>query len=495
MGLKVIGYEFLREKLGLSAFACSRPACVAHIAKISVHEDCLAVPATVAPSTEQPLEHLLFALKHEGVNLQILAQSLKHIAAADIIDAFQISPGSKFVRIAAFLWERFNLTELEDLAPAIGSYVALFDEDKYITGNVQRNTRWRVDCNGLGAIGAHGYCPTIEKTSTIQQLLALNTLQRAQQFASALDADLLDRTQSWSYLSETQSSFAIERETPSPSKAEAFVQLLQRASDPQRVTEEYLVQLQNLAMTNPLQHDFQFRNQLNWLHNGGSGALGVTYVPPPPDMVPSIMDGIMAAVNHLPQEVNPLVIGALASFAFVLAHPFMDGNGRLSRFLFHKIVGSSKGMAGMVLPISIAMSRNESDYLAALKSFSAQARKLWQVTMIDEGQYDFQFMGEDTIYRYWNATPCIEFALKMAEQALEIDLKEEARFLRRFDAIYKRVGQEIDLSNNTLSLLIRLILLNDGVLSNTKRKMFLAKGVSELAITFVEKISRDIALD
>lgn len=492
MAEKMVGYEFLRSSLGLSAFPCALPARISNVAKVTNQEDRLAVPALVAPKTENPLDHVLFGLKHEGVNLQILAQALQRISSEQMAEAVQMSPGGKYVRIAAFLWERFNNKVLVGLPDAVGPYVTLFDESKYITGANQRNSRWRVDCNGLGPIGMHGYCPIIEKTSAIQDLLALNTIERAKAFTSTLDADLLDRTLSWSYLSETQSSFAIERETPSNSKAEAFAQLLRHASHPKEVTEEYLVELQNLSMTNPLQHDVQFRNQLNWLHNGGSGALGVTYVPPPPDLIPSIMDALMAIINHTPAGVNPLVIGALASFAFVLAHPFMDGNGRLSRFLFHKVVASTPGLNGMVLPISIAMQRNEKDYLSALKSFSARARKLWRVIMIDEGQYDLRFIGDDAIYRYWDATQCVEFGLRMAEQALELDLKEEVSFLQKFDLAYKKASQYIDINNNSLSLLIRLCLQNDGTLSKTKQKLFLSKGISQKDIDFIENCCKDI---
>ena len=483
----LVGYEFLRSSLGLSAFACALPARVSSVAKITIQEDRLAVPLSVAPQTNLPLAHVLFAIKHEGVNLQILAQSLQRVTSDEMVAAVLESPGGKYVRIAAFLWERFNGVTLEGLPEVVGPYAALFDEDKYIVGPAQRNSRWRVDCNGLGPIGINGYCPMIEKTLAIQSLLALDTLERAKSFASSLDSDLLDRTLAWSYLSETQSSFAIERETPSHSKAEAFAQLLRHASYPEVMTEEYLVQLQNLSMTNPLQHDFQFRNRVNWLHNGGSGALGVTYVPPPPDFIPSMMDALMQMINQPPASVNPLVTGALASFAFVLAHPFMDGNGRLSRFLFHKVVASAQGLDGMVLPISIAMQRNEKEYLAALKSFSAPARKLWRVMMIDEGQYDLQFNGDDAIYRYWDATACVEFGLRMAEQALEIDLKEETRFLQKFDLAYKRVSQAIDVNNNTLSLIIRLCLKNEGSLSKTKQKLFLGKGISQSTISRIEE--------
>ena len=486
----MIGYEFLREHLRLSAFPCAHPARIANVAKVVQGDVFLEVPASVAPATPALLEHLLFALKHEGINLQILAQALPQVPASQIAEAFTKTPASKYLRMVAYLWEQFTGQALDGLPAAVGPYVDLFDATRYITGKPQRNTRWRVDFNGLGSIR---YCPTVERTPLIAELLEKNTLQRAQAFISGMDPDLLERTMSWSYLSETESSFAIERETPTPSKAEAFAELLKQAHDKTPITEAYLVQLQNLAMTNPLLHDVQFRNRTNWLRGSGSGVLGVTYVPPEPDLLPEVMEAIMDLLNNPPPDVSPLVMGAIASFAFVFAHPFMDGNGRLSRFLFHKAVCQSRVLQqGLVLPVSIAMSRHESGYLRALKSFSSPARKLWDVVMIDESSFDFEFRGDATIYRYWDATPCVEFGLQMAEQSLEVDLRQETDFLQKYDAIYKRVSQEIDLNNNNLSLMVRVCLQNKGQFSNTKRKYFLAKGNSDVAMNVVEKIALEV---
>ena len=78
-------------------------------------------------------------------------------------------------------------------------------------------------------------------------------------------------------------------------------------------------------------------------------------------------------------------------------------DGRLSRFLFHKAVCQSEVLQqGLLLPISVAMKRNEADYLQALKSFSAPARRLWDVTMRNDKNFDFSFRGDASIYRYWD---------------------------------------------------------------------------------------------
>ena len=49
---------------------------IGSVTRIERNEHVLAVPGTVAPATEDALSHPLFALKHEGVNMQVQVQVL-----------------------------------------------------------------------------------------------------------------------------------------------------------------------------------------------------------------------------------------------------------------------------------------------------------------------------------------------------------------------------------------------------------------------------------
>ena len=63
-----VGYEFLRRSLGLTGFDVPRPAAVRPVARVMPTDGLVAVPAHVAPHGDDALDHILFALKHEGVN-------------------------------------------------------------------------------------------------------------------------------------------------------------------------------------------------------------------------------------------------------------------------------------------------------------------------------------------------------------------------------------------------------------------------------------------
>ena len=487
--MDLIGYEFLRTSLSLSAFPVRRPARVRPVTRVQDEGDYLAVPRDVAPATSAALDHLLFALKHEGTNLSILVQTMERLAPDTLLGALRHSPNGAYVRIACFLWEVSTGQTLSDL-PAIGGPVAdVFDPRRYVTGRSQRNSKWRVNFNGLGT---PAYCATVERSEVVQAGINADVLSQVNAFLGGLQPGLMDRALAWAYLHETEGSFAIEREAPDEDKARNFVRLLQQAHEGRPVTEQYLVELQSSAVTNPFSKAVQFRTEQNWLRGPARGAAGITYLPPPPDLAHELMRQWMVFANTAPQqpELDPIVAASIASFGLVFIHPFMDGNGRLSRFMFHQTLCQSGRLAnGLILPVSVAMKRHEEDYLQTLKAFSMPARELWRVRWIDEGRYDFEFTGHPSIYRYWDATGCVEFGFRMAQQALDVELQQEAAFLQRYDDLYRQINARYDVQANDLADLILMCLQNDGVVSKNRRKQFSGR-VPEGLFDYLENCAR-----
>lgn len=494
----LVGYAFLRDRWRLSAFPVTCPAKRASVTRITMRNNELLVPPSVAPGYGDPhdpvvgLDHLLFALKHEGVNLQVLSEMMSHITADSLSQAVYRKPNSAPLRIAAYLWEHFTGNQLDDAPEIVASTVPLFDPDRYIVSSAsQKDSRWRVAFNGLGTMD---YCVTVERTKDIQRLLDEDILMQTRIFFKNTDQRIMDRAIAWAYLSETESSFAIERETVPYNKAEAFVMLLRKAFDAHPCNEDYLVHLQNAVITNPLDRAVAFRHTQNWLQNGLRGASGISYLPPPPEMLQQIMPHIIRMANTLHTQVNPLVAASVVSFAFVFAHPFMDGNGRLSRFLFHRTLAQSgKLEADTVLPVSMAMKRHEREYLKALQSFSVPSRGMWNVRWLDGDQFDFRLSGNGTIYRYWDATPVVAFGLDMAKEALRHDLQSEVKLLSIYDAMIHRMEREYDIRNSDLSILALSCIQNGGIVSNNRRKQFHAT-VPEPAFAALEAAWRECSL-
>jgi len=486
--MPTVGYAHLHEALNIRALVPKRTAMVKPVTRITLIGDCLAVPQTVAPAQGSTLEHILFALKHEGVNLGILAQALETVTAEQMLAELAKSPNGVFIRKACFLWESFTGQQLEYQVPVRGSVVALFDPKLYVTGPAIRNSRWRVDFNGLGSLR---YCATVERTAELQALLDLDIIGRARAFMATLPPEMMDRAINWAYLHETRDSFAIEKEEPSEEKSRRFVHLLRQAHEQTELSEDYLVGLQNSTVSNPFDKAVLFRHEQNHLHNGLRGAAGVSYVPPAPDLCRELMEELMRFANHSARQVDPLVAAAVVAFGFVFLHPFMDGNGRLSRFLIHQTLCHSGALQnGLLLPVSVAMKHEESGYLEALKGFSKPAREFWNVTWLDADQMAFEFVGHPSIYRYWDATQCVEFTLQMARRALEVELREETQFLERYDVLVKAVNDRFDVRGSDLSKLVMMCLDNDGKVSKNRRKQF-QYSVPEEVFEFIEQLAAE----
>jgi hypothetical protein len=482
-----IGYQYLCNSLDLTAFGPVRPARLAPVTRILRQDGNLSVPQKSAPQSAEPLDHLLFALKHEGMELQILAEALPKVEPSALLAELRRTPNGSYIRAACYLWEHFTGQQLSDL-PAVGGAIhRLFDPQDYVTGPDQYVSRWRLRFNGLGSLD---YCATVRRTERLQEALQGDVLADVDAFVHSLDRSMLERALSWAYLSETESSYAIEREAPGEDRQRRFVRLLQRAHERAPLSEDYLLELQNEIVANPYARAAQFRQQQNRLRNALRGAGGVTYLPPPPEWVPELMGALMAFSNRSAEDIDPIVFASVVSFGFVFIHPFMDGNGRLSRFLFHHALCRSGRLAeGGLLPVSVAMKHNEAEYLSALQSFSRPARERWSVRMVDDTEFETRFNGHPAMYRYWDATACVEYGFSMARQALDIHLKQEVATIGRYDKVYAAVNARFDLSGDDLATLIISALQNQGVVSKNRRKQFALQVPSE-AFGVIEQHAR-----
>lgn len=468
-----IGYAWIQAALDAPDFLGARKARVAGVSSLQrLPEGALLVPARLAPP-EGWLEQALFAIKHEGVHLGYLAAALRHVSEGEMRDAFLPTPNGAYLRKLCLLWEAFHGHPIAGLeAPAISAaYVKMFDPAEYLTGASRRHPRWRVDFNGLGDLP---FCPVVRQTAELQQALARDVLAEASAFAQSIGQKMLERALSWAYLSETEGSFAIEGETPSHDKTALFAKLLQRAHDQRPLSEDYLVELQNAAINNPYDKAVQFRTEQNRLQGDALGAAGVTYVPPAPELGAELMEHLMQLANQRPAGMNALAHAAAVSFAFVFIHPFMDGNGRLSRFLIHHCLGQSGQLpAGFLLPISVAMKQHEERYLQALTAFSKPARALCDVGWAGDEHYSYQWKpGADVWFRTMDLTEGVVFTLDMAQAALDGHLRQEVVFLGLFDEVARHINARHDLRGSDLATLIVTAYQQGGKLSNNRRKRF-----------------------
>lgn len=80
----------------------------------------------------------------------------------------------------------------------------------------------------------------------------------------------------------------------------------------------------------------------------------------------AVRDAIQALFDLLKEEPEPSVRAVLGHFIFVYIHPYMDGNGRIGRFLMNVMLASG-GYSWTVIPVE---SRDE--YMIALEKASVE---------------------------------------------------------------------------------------------------------------------------
>jgi len=86
------------------------------------------------------------------------------------------------------------------------------------------------------------------------------------------------------------------------------------------------------------------------------------HVPPPPE---AVTDAMSALLDLLESEPTPIVRAVLGHWLFGFIHPYMDGNGRMARFLMNLMMASGG------YPWTIVRTTRRKDYLDALEAASA----------------------------------------------------------------------------------------------------------------------------
>ena len=332
--------------------------------------------------------HLQFALRYEGVNLQLLSLLFNRAGHEELAEWITQSPGSAYARRACFLyeWLTSNKIPIESPVSSKARYVHALDTNIQFGLNTgDRTTRFRVNNN---LPGTPQFCPLVRRTEFLQEIQHKDLRKQTRLTLTRYDEDLVLRAAAFLYLKETQSSFEVEREKPSPERAQRFADLLRQADTGTLLNEERLADLQN-AVVDPRFHEFGWRSEQNWLGDDLGYRQKVDFVPPRPEDVPHLMQGLLdtatkaRAVIHSDDNeqtaeaaLASIILATTIAFGFVFIHPFMDGNGRIHRYLIHEVLANAGFTPrGIVLPVSAVILANLDRYVAVLESFSKPVKE------------------------------------------------------------------------------------------------------------------------
>ncbi|MBB3086635.1 Fic family protein [Geodermatophilus sabuli] len=102
---------------------------------------------------------------------------------------------------------------------------------------------------------------------------------------------------------------------------------------------------------------------------GGSNwhPLSADFVPPPPELVPSLMADLVEYMNGSAHA--PLVQASIVHAQFETIHPFTDGNGRVGRALIHTVLTRRGLTPSAILPVSLVLATSRNRYVEGLTAY------------------------------------------------------------------------------------------------------------------------------
>jgi Fic family protein len=480
----LIGLARLVEELGLRVPAPAvRSEAVRGGRRTKISGDSILEQYPLSYAPTDLLGHLRFAMRYEPVDVGVIAAAFQKIPREDMETWVRSEYIGKYVRRAWYLYELLtgNTLDVPDVPPT--NNVLLLDPVLHVTTAGTRIRRQRVTDNLLGD---RDYCPTIRRTEALETAMVRGLEAEAKKIVEDCDPIVLRRAVHYLFSKETKSSFAIEGEKPSSERTERFVQALAHAPEFDTSSKAAFVELQN-AIVDARYAQKDWRTGQNYVSETGPNyAELVHFVCPKPEDVGPLMDGWMRMVARLEQErVEAVCTATLTGFGFVFVHPFEDGNGRIHRFLIHHSLAKlGYTPQGMVFPVSAVMLRNLAKYDKVLTAFSGKIGPFVEYRM-DEAQQMTVLNETKNLYQYFDATPQVEYLYECVAETIEKDLREEIGFIQRYDRALDETKEIVDMPDKRASLLVRLIMQNNGRLAKNKRDLF--SEVTDEELTKIEK--------
>lgn len=111
----------------------------------------------------------------------------------------------------------------------------------------------------------------------------------------------------------------------------------------------------------------QLRSVQNWIGGSDFSPLGASFVPPPPDQVPALMDDLLAFARR--DDLPVVAQAAIVHAQFESIHPFIDGNGRIGRALLSAVLRRRSLTRVVTVPVASVMLADTDSYFARLGDF------------------------------------------------------------------------------------------------------------------------------
>lgn len=486
---RLAGWSALVHALGISA-PVHHPSCVSeqYVSGSRREEGGWTVLDKRYWPGESFANHLIFALRHEHLDLLVLKRVFDAVPPAEFETLVRAEATSMPVRRAWYLYELLTARTLDvDDAPR-AAVIDLLDPKAYFTGKPRSFRRHRVRDNLLGTAR---FCPIIRRTKTLEDFIALDLAAKARETVGRTGSHLVARAASFLLLADSRASFEIEGERPPRNRLERWGRAILQAGK-NSLTLDEILRLQSVLIEDTrfvragLRADGVFLGECD--HHGdplpefiGARAQDLT----------DLVSGLLEANERMREDgIDPVLKATATAFGFVYIHPFEDGNGRMHRCLIHHVLAERKFTpSGMVFPVSSVMLDRIDHYRSTLQGHSGPLMPFieWRPTP----SRNVEVLNDTAdLYRYFDCTEEAEFLYSCVRRTVEDDLPSEIEYLRRHDEAIHRIMDAVEMPDRLAENLVMFIRQNKGSLSKNRREHEF-KALRDDEVALVEGIVRD----
>jgi len=189
----------------------------------------------------------------------------------------------------------------------------------------------------------------------------------------------------------------------------------------------------------------------------------LNFIAAKPEDVELLMSGLIEAYHSLikDQNLDPIALLTIISFGFVFIHPFVDGNGRIHRFIMHEIIKNTI-KPDVIVPISVTILKDISYYRTQLNLYS---KNVMQIISFDRINFDVTVKSPYTYgwYAYFDATSLFIYMRRILDQSIALEMKNEINFIKAFDEEVAELLEFVSLvSEETVKEFLNLCISNGG---------------------------------
>lgn len=431
--------------------------------------------------------HLVFHLKHESLNLEMLSRLFDRVPGSIFGIWIAREPTSQYARRAGFLYEwltRQTIT-LDDVKVS-GNYVdALNVTDMVVAQTSVANNRWRVRDN---LPGTSQFCPTIRFTDLSRAAMEVDCKAMLDDLQVEFGQEMLLKSAVWLTLRESRSSFQIEGEVDKKDRIERFASVLHNYTGQGEppLDQDSLAMLQRSILGDATSIRTPGIRKSPVIVGQTVRYQEVThYVAPPAEDVPDMLDGIVQFLRKT-DGLSSVMRAAVTAFGFVYVHPLADGNGRVHRFLVNDVLRRDGAVpAPFIIPVSGLITRDARErqaYDKVLDTFSKSFMQAYAGAGKFEGpavEYadgifsNFVFDANEQArhaWRFMDFTLHVHYLGHVLKRTIQLEMREEALFLRNHMQARSAVKEIVEMPDQQVDRVIRSIEQNKGALSGVLAK-------------------------